>query len=194
METLTLLTASLLLLATPGPTNTLLATSGVAVGLKRSLPLLAAALAGYVIAIAVLRSIIGPLAAQSPAFQTMLSAAVATYLFYLAAQLWRHSAPFEGDRDPVTWPRVLTTTLLNPKSIIFAFVLVPVGKQGPALLPWYAGLASLILLTGTAWIAIGAALNGRSRAGVAPQLSYRAGAIALGVFASAVSARTLGLV
>jgi len=44
--------AVIAILATPGPTNALLATAGAANGLRRSLPLVPAELAGYVIAIA----------------------------------------------------------------------------------------------------------------------------------------------
>lgn len=45
--------AVIAILATPGPTNALLATAGAANGLRRSLPLVPAELAGYLIAIAV---------------------------------------------------------------------------------------------------------------------------------------------
>jgi hypothetical protein len=61
MDSLVFVTATVSLLATPGPTNTLLATSGASAGLRRSAHLLIAELGGYLIAIVLLRSLLGPL-------------------------------------------------------------------------------------------------------------------------------------
>jgi len=68
MDRIAFAAAALSLLATPGPTNTLLATSGAKVGLRRSLPLLGAELGGYLLAILLLRALIGPLMAANPVF------------------------------------------------------------------------------------------------------------------------------
>src|SRR5271166_5453528 len=83
MDSLTFAAAALSLLATPGPTNTLLATSGAEVGLRRSLPLLGAELGGYLLAILLLRALIGPLMAANPLFAAALHGAVVVYLLYL---------------------------------------------------------------------------------------------------------------
>ena len=50
----------LLILGTPGPTNTLLATAGATVGFRRALPLLPAEAAGYLIAILAIGLALGP--------------------------------------------------------------------------------------------------------------------------------------
>ena len=55
--------AAVALLATPGPTNTLLATSGAASGFRKSLVLLLVEFLGYLIAIAVLITAMGPIVA-----------------------------------------------------------------------------------------------------------------------------------
>lgn len=57
--------ALLAILVVPGPTNTLLATSGATVGLARSLPLLVCELIGYEAAIAVIRLLMVPVLARS---------------------------------------------------------------------------------------------------------------------------------
>ncbi|WP_245475173.1 LysE family translocator [Bradyrhizobium sp. Leo121] len=125
MDKVTFVAATLSLLATPGPTNTLLATSGAGVGPCRSAHLLAAELSGYLLAIVLLRSILGPVIATLPEFGIGLRIAVVIYLIYLAAMLWRHGARQVGDAAPVTFGRVFVTTLLNPKAIIFAFTILP---------------------------------------------------------------------
>lgn len=117
--------ASLSLLATPGPTNTLLATSGAGAGLRRSVHLLTAELGGYLLAIALLRSLLGPLITATPLLGLTLRLTAALYLIYLAMTLWRHGSRQMHDSAPVTFSRVFVTTLLNPKAIIFAFTLLP---------------------------------------------------------------------
>ncbi|MES1149390.1 MAG: hypothetical protein ABUL53_09420, partial [Bradyrhizobium guangdongense] len=59
MDVLPFILAAASLLAIPGPTNTLLATSGAGVGVARSLPLLAAELGGYLLSILLLPSVLG---------------------------------------------------------------------------------------------------------------------------------------
>lgn len=188
MEPVTFVVAGASLLATPGPTNTLLATSGAAVGVRRSMPLLAAELGGYVVSIVALRSLIGPVVAAIPAFGTALRAAVVAYLLYLALRLWRRGAEAIGEESPVTFARVLITTLLNPKSIIFAFTILPQGGSTAILAPWLGALAGLITLIGGCWIAAGASL-GKGLGHIVPTgMGYRVSAIVLMLLAGGVSA------
>jgi threonine/homoserine/homoserine lactone efflux protein len=79
----------LAILGTPGPTNTLLATSGASIGARASLPLLQAEACGYVISILVLGLVLGPVVAASPVISIVLRLAVGGYLFFLAVGLWR---------------------------------------------------------------------------------------------------------
>src|SRR5687767_15992149 len=89
-ETVAFILVALALLATPGPINTLLAASGAISGFRKSLGLLAGELLGYLLAITVLRTAVGPLILAMPALGTVLSAFVCVYLLYLAGTLWRH--------------------------------------------------------------------------------------------------------
>ena len=72
--------AVLTLLGTPGPTNTLLATSGATVGVKWSLMLLAGELSGYLIAILAIRIVLGPIIHAYPLVGIALKIAVVAYL------------------------------------------------------------------------------------------------------------------
>ena len=192
-EPLAFVLAALALLATPGPTNTLLATSGAAAGFQRSLHLIVAEITGYMISISVLALVIGPLVRASHALDVGLRVACGVYLLYTAWRLWREGAVALSSSEPVQFWRVLVATLLNPKGIVFAFVIVPHFAEGaPALAaPYMAGLAGLIAAAGGGWIGLGAAV--RSGAALQGGLARRAGALVLGVFALLISGSALGV-
>jgi threonine/homoserine/homoserine lactone efflux protein len=188
MEPTAFVVASVALLATPGPTNTLLATSGAAIGVRRSIPLLAGELCGYMAAITLLRVLVGPIVAAIPAFEILLRIAVVSYLLYLSAKLWLHGAAEISGSGPVTISLVFVTTLLNPKGIIFAFTLLPQGIDLLLLCPWLAALAVQITAIGSAWIVTGAWLRRGLRGVIPPSIGYRASSIALILLAGIVSA------
>jgi threonine/homoserine/homoserine lactone efflux protein len=194
-EAATFFLGAVAVLATPGPTNTLLATSGAISGFRRSLPLLDGELGGYLLAIVVLLSLVGPIVAAMPAFGLVLRIVVCLYLLYLAAMLWRQSGLPIADARPIGPLRVFVTTLLNPKAIIFAFTLLPLGQSDGlvAALPRLGALSVLIVLIGTCWIAAGSSLQ-RGYHGIAkPRVGYRAGAVALVLVAALVSGNAIGM-
>ncbi len=189
--TITFALGALALLATPGPTNTLLATAGATKGIRASLPLLLGEAAGYLAAIVILRTLVGPLIAAEPLLTQVLSGLICLYLVYLAARLWRSSGlPLDGKAHIGVFT-VFLTTLFNPKAIVFAFTLLPASLSLAGLLPWLGALIALIAVCGSAWITLGATLA--TRAGAGPNLGFRAGAIALLVLAVVVGTRAAGL-
>ena len=174
--------AVLTVLGTPGPTNTLLATSGGTAGVRRSLPLIPAEAAGYTISILTLGLVLGPAMAASPTLATVLRLAVGTYLLVLAVKLWRRGGPVEITGTVVTTRQIFITTLLNPKAIVFALAVVPFGAGMPVW-PYMAGFLIMLVVVAASWIAAGAALGGlagrRGLRGVVP----RVGAAAVACFA-----------
>lgn len=179
MSLLTFLTASCFLLALPGPTNTLLATSGAGVGVLRSLHLLAAELAGYLLAIALLRLALGPIVSDIPVATLVLRVAVTIYILCLAVMLWRFRARELRSGAPVTFGHVLLTTVLNPKAMVFAFLLLPSPAGLLELLPWLLLIALQIVTAGAAWVTFGATLGRGARRLGHPDLVTRIGAITL---------------
>ena len=153
------LLAVLSLLATPGPTNTLLATSGATVGVKRSLVLLVGELGGYLISLAVLRIVLGPVIAGVPVLGIALKVAVALYLGWIAYTLWTRSAALTGEAA-VSVRAVFVTTLLNPKALIFAFTIIPL--EHPMLWAYFAAFAVTVPVVGLAWIVIGSLIGAAS--------------------------------
>jgi threonine/homoserine/homoserine lactone efflux protein len=175
------LVAVLILLGTPGPTNTLLWASGVAVGIRRSLPLLLAELAGYLIAILLLLLILQPIVLTVPALERFLALAGGIYICFLAVTLWRQAGAVEASAAIIHPGKVFVVTLLNPKALVFAFTIIPVGHE------WIHGyfmlLGLCILAAGFSWIVLGrlvGAASGKHRTFFLKRLS----SATLGVFAS----------
>jgi threonine/homoserine/homoserine lactone efflux protein len=194
IETLTFALAVVALLAVPGPTNTLLAASGAAIGVPRSLRLLAFEISGYLVAIGVLIQVVGPLAA-SHAFVPIVSKLVASlYLTWSAMRLWRDAdAELASVPAPASPLRVFVTTLLNPKALIFAFVVFPHGDMA-VLAPFVALFSVLVVCIGCGWIGLGN-LIARSSARVAtPARISRLAAIALGLFATVIASSAVAAV
>lgn len=175
------------LLATPGPTNTLMATAGATAGIRASLPKLLAELAGYLIAIAAIRIVLGPLIHAYPLVGTALKIAVALYLVWVAIRLWRRPLASTGDPATVSFTSVFVTTLLNPKALIFALTIIPQDAPG---LGWYvAAFAATVLAAGFGWIVIGAVL--RAGVGQRPGVLPKIAALALLGFAGYIASSAL---
>lgn len=179
MSFLTFFAATYFLLAVPGPTNTLLATSGAGIGVARSLHLLAAELCGYLLSIVLLRTALGPIVSDIPLAAVVLRVAVTIYILCLAVMLWRVNTRELRDGAAVTFGQVLLTTLLNPKALVFAFLLLPLQIGPLELLPWLGVIALQILTAGAAWLALGATLGRGARRLGHPEIVTRIGAVTL---------------
>ena len=76
----------IVVLITPGPTNTLLAAAGLRQGVRRSLPLIAAELAGYLLSISVWGHFLARAAHALPWLPSLLRVAAGVYIAYLAVE------------------------------------------------------------------------------------------------------------
>jgi threonine/homoserine/homoserine lactone efflux protein len=177
LDTFAFAATSTLLLAAPGPTNALLASAGAVGG--RALPLLVAEAAGYVIAVGSLVLLAGPVLSVAPVLVVALKSVAAAWLFWTGLSFWRGRAQNLRTGGLVRAHTLFVTTLLNPKSLVIAFGLMPPAAAGyQTLILHLAGLVSLTTLTGCLWIAGGGVL---ARAGAAPYAA-KATAVALGAF------------
>ena len=173
--------AVLALLATPGPTNTLLMTSGATAGPASSWRLIPAEIAGYTIAILAIGFVVGPFIAESWTLGMALRACVALYLAWVAIRLWRHpTAEFDSGR--LIRPRdVFITTLLNPKAVLFGLGIVPL--HDPHAVAYMIAFCLMVATVGASWICFGAAI----RRGLLPKagvpLVPRMGAAVITAFA-----------
>ena len=114
------------ILLTPGPTNTLLASSGIQVGIRKSLNLIPAEALGYLISISVWGLMIGTVAKQFPTIPIILKLFSAGYILFLALKLWRTANRDENfNQQNIRARELFIATLLNPKALLFASAIFP---------------------------------------------------------------------
>lgn len=171
----------LTILGVPGPTNTLLATSGATTGWRRSLKLIPAEACGYLTTILLLGFVLGPVIAGSPIVNTALRLAVGVYLFMLAYRLWGNGAAQQTSATAITVGRLFVATMLNPKAVVFALGVIPFGK--PHVSAYLLGFVAMVAMVGTGWLFVGDAAGRMARAGGKAQWVPRVGAVAVSVFA-----------
>jgi threonine/homoserine/homoserine lactone efflux protein len=183
----------LAILATPGPTNTLLATAGATDGLRRALVLIPAEAVGYFTAILGLRLVLGPLVSEplvgnSAMVIATLRLLVAGYLLWVSWRLWiRGADPATEGGTFITTGQVFLTTLLNPKAIVFALGIIPFAVPHVSL--YLIAFQLMAAAVGILWIAGGAMLGrlAKNRSTLIPRM----GAAILGVFAITLVASPL---
>jgi threonine/homoserine/homoserine lactone efflux protein len=185
------MTAVFLLLLTPGPTNTLLAVAGGSAGFRRSLHLIAAEAAGYLLTIVPLATFAGPYLATHPTAASAIKLCSAVWVLLLAAKLWTNSPAGIG-APLVTFRQVFVTTVLNPKALIFGLVLLPHGSL-QAMLPWLGMFLAIVLTVACLWLSSGATLIRRAN-GEFPPLLRRIAASLLLCFAAGLAGSSLGLI
>lgn len=147
-------TAIVLLLAVPGPTNTLLFMAGATSGIARSLKLLLAEAAGYMSVVLPVSILAASLLQESPAIAGVMKFAAALWVLYMSVKLWiRGSGASRG--AVVSLPTMFVTTLLNPKALIVGLVIMPHGSSREVL-PWAAAFLAALVVIATGWISAGA--------------------------------------
>ena len=149
------------ILLTPGPTNTLLASSGIQVGLRKSLLLIPAEAIGYILAISAWGMLIGKVSATLPLLPTFLKLLSAGYIIFLAIKLWRTANQEVILNQPTIRPReLLFATLLNPKALLFASAIFPTTawQAQETYVAHMSSFVALILPIALFWISVGAVL------------------------------------
>lgn len=182
--------AVLALLATPGPTNTLMAAAGAKKGVGRSLALLAGELGGYFIAITLWIELVGAAAAGQPLVPVVAKFIAAAFLLWSAWKLWTNAGHADLAQRGITLSQVFVTTLINPKALVFAFAIFPhVGFV--ARLPYLGVFAVLVIATAVGWMALGTVAARSSAELLTSSRVERMTAVALAVFATLLVVQTV---
>ena len=178
------------LLATPGPTNTLMAASGAQRGVRRSLHLLVGELGGYAIAITVWIEIVGAVAAREPMVAVVAKLVAVAFLLWSAWKLWRNAGQADLGARGITLGRVFVTTLLNPKALVFAFAIFPaVGFV--ERLSYDAVFAAMVVGTAIGWMALGALAQRRAAGWLTSARVEQITAVSRAVFGAVLAVQTL---
>jgi threonine/homoserine/homoserine lactone efflux protein len=160
--------AVLALLLAPGPTNTLMAVAGAQGGVGRAARLLPAELGGYLAAILPLAIVGAEVLERFPAAGVALKLAAAIWVMLLALRLWGIGGAAAAAQ--VGARRVFVTTLLNPKAVIFALILLP-PPADPQFLPRLALFCLTVACVALLWGAAGALTQGGGRIRVVERIA-----------------------
>lgn len=178
------LTAALLLLLLPGPTNALVAAATATGGLCRLPGAVGAVLLAYGLALTLLGLCAGILADTAPAAAPVLKLLASAALALSAVKIWR-ADPAAGTAVPTR--RVFLITLINPKALVLAFAILPPGLPSPILI---VGTAAAIAFATVVWGLAGLVLGRLGRRYVGTGVLNRATAAVLAAFAGALMVTT----
>jgi len=150
---------------TPGPNNLMLAASGVAVGFRRTLPLVLGITVGFQALLWAVAAGLGALFLRLPALHWALKFVGAGYLLYLAWKLWRmSSAPMAATERAPGFAKGVVFQAVNPKAWMMTIGAVGAyTSAGAGYWPSVTAISALFLVLGlpciAAWAAFGAALR-----------------------------------
>ena len=184
--------ALMLLLLAPGPTNTLLFRAGVLFGFRASWTLALTECLAYLLQVSLWGVALLYLAAYSPWALKATQLAAACYLLYVSYKLWqRKTSVINPGSDRFSGLYFFWLTVMNPKGLLIVSFIAPVGTF--ATLPGYAGfmatLALVVIPVGAAWIVLGSRFEGIQKAWLTPLKINRATSIAIGCFATLMVGR-----
>lgn len=184
--------ALMLLLLAPGPTNTLLFRAGVLFGFRASWTLALTECLAYLLQVSLWGVALLYLAAYSPWALKAMQLAAACYLMYVSYKLWqRKNSVINPGSDRFSGLYFFWLTVMNPKGLLIVSFIAPVGTF--ATLPGYAGfmatLALVVIPVGAAWIVLGSRFEGIQKAWLTPLKINRATSIAIGCFATLMVGR-----
>jgi threonine/homoserine/homoserine lactone efflux protein len=167
-----------------------MAAAGAQQGLASARRFVAAALAGYLLAITVWIELVGAAAAAQPLVPVIAKFVAAAFLLWSAWKLWAKAGHADLAQRGITLGRVFVTTLINPKALVFAFAIFP-QVSFVARLPHLALFGALVVATALGWMALGTAAA-RSSAGLLTSSRVeRSTAVALMVFATLLVVQTV---
>jgi threonine/homoserine/homoserine lactone efflux protein len=182
--------AVLLLLLTPGPTNTLMALGGHARGWSRALPLVGGELFGYLAVIVPVATVAAPFFNAYPQAALAAKAAAVVWVLHLGVRLWFSARRPADAVEEISVRQVFVTTMLNPKALLIALVIMPHGDLA-ALMHRLVLFSGLVVLAANGWILFGRLMRGNHGVAVRPAVIRRVAAVCMLLFAMILAGSSL---
>lgn len=151
---------------TPGPNTIMVTASGVNFGFSRTLPHMAGITVGFLVLLSACAAGLGAVFAAVPALQTVLKAAGAVYLLWLA---WKvaNARPTGEERElatPLTFWQAVAFQWVNPKAVMVAIAVIAIYIRPDHRLADFAVVFAVnaLLTVGSVvtWTGFGVALRG----------------------------------
>lgn len=184
--------ALMLLLLAPGPTNTLLFRAGVLFGCRASWKLAFIECLAYLVQVSVWGIALLYLVAYSPWAMRATQLAAACYLLHVSYKLWqRKNSAVDLNRDRFCGLYFFWLTVMNPKGLLIVSFIAPVGTFATltGYVSFMAMLASVVIPVGSAWIVLGSRFEGIQKAWLTPLKINRATSVAICLFATIMMGR-----
>ena len=184
--------ALVLLLVVPGPTNTLLMRAGVLFGFAASWRMAFIECLAYLLQVSVWGGALFYLSAWSPWAVKAMQLAAVCYLLQLSYTLWQRKNSADGPtRDRFCGLYFFWLTVMNPKGLLIVSFIAPVSAF--ATLQGYVGfmvtLALVVIAVGSAWIVLGSRFEGVQKCWLTPLKINRAASVAICLFATIMVGR-----
>ena len=184
--------ALVLLLVVPGPTNTLLMRAGVLFGFAASWRMAFIECLAYLLQVTLWGVALFYLSAWSPWAVKATQLAAVCYLLKLSYTLWlRKNSAVDTGRDRFSGLYFFWLTVMNPKGLLIVSFIAPINAF--ASLQGYAGfmttLALVVIPVGAAWIVLGSRFEGVQKAWLTPLKINRVTSVAICCFATIMMGR-----
>lgn len=184
--------ALVLLLVVPGPTNTLLMRAGVLFGFAASWRMAFIECLAYLLQVSVWGAVLFYVSAWSPWVVKVTQTAAICYLLQLSFTLWqRKSTAVDPGTDRFSGLYFFWLTVMNPKGLLIVSFIAPISAF--ATLQGYARfmttLALVVIPVGFAWILLGSRFEGGQKAWLTPLRINRATSMVIGCFATLLLGR-----
>lgn len=175
--------------ATPGPNNIMLAASGLAFGMRRTVPHMLGISLGCGVMLILCGLGLGAMFAAVPALRWLLRIAGAAYLLWLAVKLWRTTGVAQGNSgQPLTVWQSAGFQFVNPKAWAITAPAIATFTVPDRPLAFQLTMIVLVFVTialpaNAAWVAMGAGARGLLESERAMTVFLRAMAVLTGLTA-----------